>query len=134
MATRRRRNKELLHVDRLIRRHRHRPVLIEDPLIETQEAYAHNVFVSTVLRRLERGHLNCLEDAELVRSWARTVTCSRCRSEAALEGDHIRTHLKHVLLANGVPKPIPAPGAPVRANLRMASELLGLDKIGRAHV
>jgi SpoVK/Ycf46/Vps4 family AAA+-type ATPase len=123
-----RRSKELLHVDRLVRRHRQRPVLVEDPLIETQEAYAHNAFVSTVLRRLDRSHLNTLEDAELVQSWARTATCSRCSKKAALEGDHIRTHLKQVLLANGVPKRVPAPGAPVRANLRMACELLGLDK------
>jgi SpoVK/Ycf46/Vps4 family AAA+-type ATPase len=129
MTTRRRRSKELLLVDRLVRRHRQKPVLIEDPLIETQEAYAHNTFVSTVLRRLERGHLNCLEDAELVRAWARTVTCSRCGSQPALEGDHIRTHLKQVLQKCGVPKWVPAPGAPVRANLRMASELLDLDKV-----
>lgn len=81
-----RRSKELLHVDGLARRHRHRPVLIDDPLIETQEAYAHNVFVSTVLRRLDRGHLNSLEDAELVKSWARTVTCSGCARETTLEG------------------------------------------------
>ena len=38
------------------------------------------------------------------------------------------THLKQVLVANGVPKRIPAPGSPVRTNLRMARELLGLDK------
>lgn len=116
---------------RIRRRGRHASVpavTLEDPLLETQDGYAHNVFVGTSLRRLDKVQMNTLEDAAVVQFWGGSVTCPRCAKEDEPSTEHLRHHLKHYLVSRGTPSRVPAPGAPVTANLRLAAELLGLGK------
>lgn len=129
-----RRRRGCSSVFRDIRRRRQGTATVtpDDPLIAVQDAFARNVVVGTVLRRLERLHLNTLEDAAVVQEWAARFTCPKCEEDADLQGDHIRHHLRHWLVASGTPAKVPAPAAPVRANLRFASDLLGLSRDERA--
>ncbi len=102
--------------------------LPNDPMQAVQDAFAHNVVVGTVLRRLDRMHLHTLEDADVVKEWAGQFRCPRCDEDDDLQGDHIRHHLKRWLVASGTPIKVPVPGAPVKANLGFTAELLGLSK------
>ncbi len=121
-------------VIRDIRRRRERGVVVthDDPLVAVQDAFSRNVIVATVLRRLDRAHLNTLEDAVVVQEWASQFHCPKCDEDEALQDDHIRHHLRHWLIGAGTPVKVPAPAAPVRANLRFAADLLGLSRDERA--
>ena len=98
-----------------------------DPLGATEQAYARNLFVSTVLRRMGRLTLNSLEDAEIAQEWARESRCRRCDREE-FQGDHIRRHLRDWLVRSGAPVRVPAPRTPVGANVRFVATVLGLSK------
>lgn len=108
------------------------------PVADTVASYAHNLLVSTGLRRLERLDLNVLEDVPAIRGLALQPDhdCKRCRSddeaEADLSGRHLAEHLRVYLRTSPRPRRVAAPDEPFRANLALVADVLGLGTTERA--
>jgi len=99
-----------------------------DPLRATEQGYARNLFVSTVLRQMKPSTLHSFEDAEIAQEWAHESRCRRCDEDEILQGDHIRRHLRRWLARHDRPAPVAAPASPVRENFKFLADLLALSE------
>jgi SpoVK/Ycf46/Vps4 family AAA+-type ATPase len=106
----------------------------EEPFLEAVASYAHNLLVSTGMRRLQRADIDVLEDVPAIVGLALQVDEDCDKSEgggddAQLSGKHLHRHLRAYLREWSKPRRITPADEPVRSNLRLVEKTLGLDSV-----
>jgi len=115
-----------------------RPLIADDLLDPCAEDYVHNLLLGTALRRLERDHVNAIEDIGAVRRWFRELCPASCRFRAEDDDDdcpchaHVRHHLRQRLRRFPDPRDVRPPLSPISRNMDVLSEAMGLDADARA--
>ena len=104
--------------------------LDEDPFHKTALGMARNLIACTTLRQLTSKQMRALEDVELVQELARYPGGSE---EEELTQGELRGRLRKLLKSKaGRPRTPVRPGAPVKRNLALVADLLGLTKEDQA--